>query len=292
MGNGVLPSCASVDGGIHEHWAEVEGHRMRFLHGGSGPPLLLIHGLLGYSFSWRFNLATLAQKATVFAPDLLGTGFSERVPGLDCSMAAIAGRLLPFLQAQGIESFDLLGTSHGGAIAMVLAAIAADAKLSVRRLILVDAANPWSHPRPVLINMLSRPVGAALFRALLPAINLTHEHYLRRMYGDPQRISPGTLAGYSAPLAAPGTFEYPLSIVRCWREDMRKLKTALPKIADIPTLLIWGSRDRVIPVSSAGPLQRQFRNSKLIVMEGAGHLPYEETPEEFNRAVLEFLEAD
>jgi len=112
------------------------------------------------------------------------------------------------------------------------------------------------------------------------------------MYGDPQRISPGTLAGYSAPLAAPGTFEYPLSIVRCWREDMRKLKTALPKIADIPTLLIWGSRDRVIPVSSAGPLQRQFRNSKLIVMEGAGHLPYEETPEEFNRAVLEFLEAD
>lgn len=292
MGNGGFPSCASVDGAIHEHWAEVEGHRMRFLHGGSGPPLLLIHGLLGYSFSWRFNLATLAQKATVFAPDLLGTGFSERVPGLDCSMGAIAGRLLQFLQGQGIEAFDLLGTSHGGAIAIALAALAREARLSVRRLILVDPAHPWSQPRPVLIKLLSRQAGAALFRALLPAIKLTHEHYLRRMYGDPRRIPPGTAEGYAAPLMERGAYEYPLAIVRCWREDMRKLEVALPKIADIPTLLMWGSRDRVIEPSSAPLLQRQFRNSRLIVVEGAGHLPYEEMPEEFNRAVLECLQSE
>ncbi|HLK34108.1 MAG TPA: alpha/beta fold hydrolase, partial [Terriglobales bacterium] len=107
--------------------------------------------------------------------------------------------------------------------------------------------------------------------------------------GDPRRIPPGTLAGYAAPLAIRGAFEYPLTIVRGWREDMQNLAAALPRIAGIPTLLIWGSRDRVIPVASATRLQQQFRDCKLIVLQGAGHLPYEELPEEFNRAVLEFL---
>ncbi|HYL96193.1 MAG TPA: alpha/beta fold hydrolase [Terriglobales bacterium] len=291
MSSRMPPSCAAPEAGIHEHWAEVEGHRMRFLHGGTGPPLLLVHGLLGYSFSWRFNLPVLAKRSTVFAPDLLGAGFSERVPGMDCSMAAIAGRLLQFLQWQGIEAFDLLGTSHGGAIAMMLAVLATPSN-AVRRLILVDPAHPWSRPRPVLIKMLSQRAGAALFRASLPLIRLTHEHYLRRMYGDPRRISPGTAEGYKAPLANSNAYEYPLSIVRCWREDMRKLEAALPRIAGIPTLLMWGSLDRVISPRTAAQLQRQFRNCRLLILQGVGHLPYEETPEEFNRAVLEFLESD
>lgn len=293
MSSRMPPSCAAPEAGIHEHQAEVEGHRMRFLHGGSGPPLVLVHGLLGYSFSWRFNLPVLAKRFTVFAPDLLGAGFSDRVPGMDCSMAAIAARLLQFLQGQGIESFDLLGTSHGGAIAMMLAVMATESEPSaVRRLILVDPAHPWARPRPVLIELLSQSAGAALFRTFLPIIRLTHEHYLRRMYGDPRRISPGTAEGYKAPLTVAGAYEYPLRIVRCWREDMRKLQAALPKIAGIPTLLMWGSRDRVIAPSSAAHLQRQFRNCRLLMLEGVGHLPYEETPEEFNRAVLDFLEGD
>ncbi|HKW65692.1 MAG TPA: alpha/beta hydrolase [Terriglobales bacterium] len=291
MSSRMPPSCAAPEAGIHEHWAEIEGHRMRFLHGGTGPPLLLVHGLLGYSFSWRFNLPVLAKRFTVFAPDLMGAGFSERVPGMDCSMAAIAGRLLQFLQGQGIEAFDLLGTSHGGAIAMMLAALATPSN-AVRRLILVDPAHPWSRPRPILIKLLSQRAGSALFRASLPVIRLTHEHYLRRMYGDPRRISPGTAEGYKAVLANSNAYEYPLCIVRCWREDMRKLEAALPRIAGIPTLLMWGSRDRVISPRTAAQLQRQFRDCRLLMLEGVGHLPYEETPEEFNRAVLDFLESD
>ena len=293
MSSRMPPSCAAPEAGIHEHQAEIDGHRMRFLHGGSGPPLLLVHGLLGYSFSWRFNLPALAKRFTVFAPDLLGAGFSQRVPGMDCSMAAIAGRLLRFLQGQGIEVFNLLGTSHGGAIAMMLAAKATESNSSVvRRLILVDPAHPWSRPRPVLIKLLSQSAGAALFRASLPVIRLTHEHYLRRMYGDPRRISPGTAEGYKAPLSIPGAYEYPLCIVRCWREDMRKLEAALPTIAAIPTLLMWGNRDRVIAPASAAQLQRQFRHCRLLMLQGVGHLPYEEMPEEFNRAVLDFLKSD
>ncbi len=109
------------------------------------------------------------------------------------------------------------------------------------------------------------------------------------MYGDRRRIPPGTLEGYVAPLAKPGLFEHALSIVRTWTEDLRELQEALPKLAGIPTLLVWGSKDSAVYASSAAPLAKFFPDSQLIVFRGIGHLPYEECAEEFNRALIEFL---
>jgi pimeloyl-ACP methyl ester carboxylesterase len=80
-----------------------------------------------------------------------------------------------------------------------------------------------------------------------------------------------------------------LSIVRTWREDLRELETTLPKLASVPTLLMWGSKDPAVYVSSAARLASYFPNSKLIIFPGIGHLPYEECPEEFNRGLIEFL---
>ena len=70
---------------------------------------------------------------------------------------------------------------------------------------------------------------------------------------------------------------------------MQELQSALPKISDIPTLFLWGSRDRAVLPASASEVRRHFHNSQLVIFEGAGHLLYEEQPEEFNRAVLDFL---
>ena len=111
--------------GTEECWAAVDGHRVRYLRAGAGPPLVLLHGLLGYSFSWRFNFQALGSLATLYAPDLLGMGFSDR-PAADYGLRASAERVLGFLATLGIEDFDLLGTSHGGAVAMRLAALAAE----------------------------------------------------------------------------------------------------------------------------------------------------------------------
>src|ERR1700734_1699431 len=107
--------------GIEECWMDLDGARMRYLRAGSGPPLILLHGLLGYSFSWRYAMPALAPYATVFALDLLGAGFSDR-PKVDHSMRARALRVLEFAQRLGLASFDLLGTSRGGAVAMSAAA--------------------------------------------------------------------------------------------------------------------------------------------------------------------------
>src|SRR5579885_3417235 len=133
--------------GVTEGWEEIDGARMRYLRTGSGPPLILLHGLLGYSFSWRYVMPALAPHATVYAPDLLGAGFSDR-PKIDHSMRATALRVLNFAEQLGLSSFDLLGTSRGGAVAMCATAECAesDSLLKVRRLVLACPVNHYSPP--------------------------------------------------------------------------------------------------------------------------------------------------
>ena len=271
---------------VEERFATVDGLRMRYLRGGTGPPLLLIHGLVGYSFSWRFNLAALAPHATLFAVDLLGMGYSDRSPTMDCRLPAAAGRLLRFLDDQKLESADVLGTSHGGGLAMTLAAMAEG---RVRRLILVAPVNPWSRHGRLLAPLLARIPGGGRLQPLLMRLGPLHGFLLRRQYADARRISPGTLEGYRAALQIPGTLDYARRILHGWRGDLRELERILPRIAHIPTLLVWGSRDGVVSPASARPLVQSFAHAELAMLEGAGHVPYEEVPEEFNRAVIEFL---
>jgi pimeloyl-ACP methyl ester carboxylesterase len=271
---------------IAERWSILDGYRMRYLSGGSGPPLLLLHGLLGYSFSWRFALPVMAQKATVYAVDMPGVGFSDRPSNAKGSFRAHAERLLRFLDSVGVESCDLLGTSHGGAVAMTAAALAPE---RVRRLVLVAPVNPWSaHGRRLAPFLSCAPVSWLLLRCE-PCLGIVHDVLLRRLFGDPRRIRPGTLAGYSAPFKIPGTLNYALGIVSSWKRDLADLESALSRVASIPTLLLWGSNDAAVSLDSAERLRQQFKHCRLEIFDGVGHLPYEEVPERFNASVIGFL---
>jgi pimeloyl-ACP methyl ester carboxylesterase len=263
---------------------------MRYLQAGSGPPLILVHGLMGYSFSWRFNIPVLSQHATVYAVDQVGTGFSDRPTGLDCCMHAAAGRLLKFLNAVGVTSFDLLGTSHGGAVAMMAASMCIQRPdLRLRKLILVDPVNPWSPHGRRLAPFLGSPLGSTLFLRSVNHMRWTFPYWLARLYADPKRIPTGTLEGYEAPVSIPGSFEYAINIASHWTEDLRELEQTIPQLADVPTLLIWGSGDVAVHPQSAEQLRRHFKQCDLIIYPGVGHLPYEEAPAQFNATVLEFL---
>jgi pimeloyl-ACP methyl ester carboxylesterase len=287
----------SADVGVEECWMDFDGARMRYLRAGSGPALILLHGLLGYSFSWRYTMPALAPYATVYAPDMLGAGFSDRPRGIDHSMRTTAHRVLQFVERLGITSFDLLGTSRGGAVAMAMAAeclteqsiAGGELRPRLRRLVLVAPVNPYSLHGKRLAPFFGTRFGAALFRALVGPTKMMYPYWHGRMYGDRDKIPPGTLEGYVAPLAIPGLFEHGLGIVRTWTADLRELELLLPKLVSIPTLLMWGSKDPAVYVSSMEPLARNFTNVQTVVFPGVGHLPYEECPEEFNRALIEFV---
>ena len=275
---------------LDERFADINGARMRYLRAGSGPELVLVHGLMGYSFSWRFTIPALSRHATVYAVDLLGAGFSDRPPGLDRRMRPTAARLLRFLETVGISSFDLLGTSHGGAVAMIAAALARGRPdLRLRKLVLVAPVNPWSRHGRRLAPLVGSRFGSRLFVSAMKHMHWTYPYWLARLYGDPQRIPPGTLEGYVAPTSLPGSFEHGTGIVKHWTQDLKELESVIPSLADIPTLLVWGSRDAAVDPRSAEKLLPHFRQCELVVLPGVGHLPYEEAPDPFNAALLAFL---
>jgi pimeloyl-ACP methyl ester carboxylesterase len=271
---------------------DLDGARLRYLRAGSGPPLILLHGLFAYSFSWRYTLAALARYATVYAPDQLGAGFSDRPRGLDHSMRGTARRVLQFAHQLGLSSFDLLGTSRGGAVAMCAAAECLQDKGSgprVRRLVLACPVNPYSPHGKWLAPFFGTRFGAAGFRWVSGNIPSLFSYAHARLYADRSKIPAGSLEGYRAPLAIPGFFDHALNIVRTGTEDLRELERLLPTLRLIPTLLLWGSEDPAVYVSSMEPLALHFANVQTVVFPGIGHLPYEECPEEFSRAVIQFL---
>jgi pimeloyl-ACP methyl ester carboxylesterase len=286
-------AAPALSPGVEECWMEIDGARMRYLRAGSGPGVILLHGLLGYSFSWRFAMPALAPYATVYAPDLLGAGFSDRPRGLDHSVRGTALRVLRFADQLGLGSFDLLGTSRGGAVAMAVAAEGRDAagggKSRVRRLVLVCPVNPYSAHGRWLAPFFGTRIGGRLFRSVIAGLPSLYPFWHGRLYADRDKIPPGSLEGYKAPLAIPDFFEHGISIVRTWTADLRELEALLAKLAAIPTLLMWGSKDPAVYASSLEPLARHFPNARVAVFPGIGHLPYEECPEEFNRALIEFL---
>jgi len=235
-------------------------------------------------------MPALAPYRTVYAPDMLGAGFSDRPPELDHCMRATALRVLRFAENLGLGSFDLLGTSRGGAVAMAAAGeCVGGGRSRVQRLVLVCPVNPYSPHGRRLAPFLGTRFGTAMFRFVMNRMPSLYPYWHGRMFGDRSKIPPGSLQGYKAPLAKPGLFEHGLSMARTWTADLRDLEALLPKLASIPTLLIWGSKDPAVYASSMEPLARHFDHVQTVVFPGVGHLPYEECPQEFNRALIEFL---
>jgi pimeloyl-ACP methyl ester carboxylesterase len=282
-------STLGVGEGVEECWMDFSRARMRYLRAGSGPALILLHGLMGYSFSWRYAMPALAPYRTVYALDMLGAGFSDR-PRIDHSMRATARRVLKFAENLGFASFDLLGTSRGGAVAMCAAAESLeDGDARVRSLILVAPVNPYSSHGRWLAPFAGTRFGSAIVRPLIERVPALYPYWHSRMFGDRNKIPADSLAGYALPLKRPGLLDHAFGIVSTWTTDLRELEALLPKLAGIPALLMWGSADPAVYASSLEPLACYFPNAEKIVFPGVGHLPYEECPEEFNRELIRFL---
>lgn len=279
-----------LDPGITECWMDFDGARMRYLRAGSGPVLILLHGLMGYSFSWRYTMPALAPYHTVYAPDMLGAGFSDRPRLIDHSVHGTALRVLRFLRNLRLTSFDLLGTSRGGIVATAVAAECLGVAPRIRKLVLVCPVNPYSSHGTWLAPFFGTELGAAAFRFAIERRPSLYPYFHARLFADRTNIPTGSLDGYRAPLAIPGLFEHALSIVRTWTADLEQQERLLPKLKDTPTLLVWGDKDPAVYLSSMERLARHFSNVQKVVFPGIGHLPYEECPEAFNRELIQFLQ--
>ncbi len=224
---------------------------------GSGPPVVLVHGLSGSSRWWRRNIGALTPYRRVYMLDLIGFGASRaRHP---FALAEAAGYLRQWMDQVGLERVSLVGHSMGGLIA---AELAADAPERVDRLVLVDPA--------------ALPLDAHF---------LTHALSLLR---ELRYISPSFLPVLLADTLRAGPFTFWRAATALMLADLR------PKLELIraPTLVIWGEYDALVPLALAQQLAQYLRYEELVVLKGAGHVSMWDRPQEFNRALVEFLMAD
>jgi pimeloyl-ACP methyl ester carboxylesterase len=212
-------------------------------------------------------------------------GRSDRVPGLAAGLEETARRVLATMDALGIVQTDVAAASHGGTVAMMLAALAPE---RVRSLVLFAPANPYSTKADWIVRGYASSVGGAV-APLAPRLpRWVQQIALARMFGDLARIPEGCLDPYREALQVPGTIAHLRSIVRSWFADMEQLREMLPQVAKTPALLVWGDRDRVVSLESARRLEREL-GAELVVLPGGGHLVFEEFADDVNRLMVDWL---
>jgi pimeloyl-ACP methyl ester carboxylesterase len=247
---------------------------------GTGDPLVFIHGHLASSASWKHVLASAGGGRPGIAVDVPGFGASDRPWPYDYTLGGEATSIETFLDARGIRRAVLVGNSLGGAAAMVIAARRPE---RVVALVLVDAASaqtpvPW--PAAVLRTRALGEIALALSTRTTVAIGLR-----RKIYARASSVTPDAIDDAWRPLSIPGTRRAALAAIRT---DPKRFEGVESRIS-VPTLVVWGEEDRMIPVEEGRRLASRIAGARFVVIPNAGHLPQREEPERFAEEVRRFL---
>jgi pimeloyl-ACP methyl ester carboxylesterase len=273
-----------------DRYVEVGGKKVRYWDEGEGPAVVLVHGLAASVEFWVYNIGALGSPRRVIALDLLGFGRSDKEIG-EFSLPYSASFLMDFLDAVGLQEASLVGNSMGG---LVCLQTAVDYPARVDRLVLVDPAGFGRELNP-LLRLWSIPMaGSAVFwlsQQLFPGLR-------EWIYPGSGSITKAWLLRAAKVLRTPGVRANAVQVARLGvnlrgqREELfRDLHDRLPSLT-MPTMIIWGDRDPIVPVQHAYAANKLIPNSEVRIIEGCGHLPQLERPEEFNRLVLGFLAAN
>ncbi|ORB86508.1 hypothetical protein B1987_25135 [Mycobacterium kansasii] len=271
----------------------IHGYKRAFRIAGSGPAILLIHGIGDNSTTWTGIHAKLAQRFTVIAPDLLGHGKSDK-PRADYSVAAYANGMRDLLSVLDIERVTIIGHSLGGGVAMQFAY---QFPHLVDRLILVGAGGVTKDVN-VVFRLASLPMGAeALALLRLPMVRPTVQA-VGRVLG----LAIGSTAlGRDLPNVlrilddlpeptASSAFTRTLRAVVDWRGQIVTMLDRCYLTQATPVQIIWGSRDVVVPVRHARLAHAAMPGSHLEIFEGSGHFPFHDDPARFIDTVQRFID--
>ncbi|MGH2457517.1 MAG: alpha/beta fold hydrolase [Chloroflexota bacterium] len=271
---------------VVENTVAVHGLRLRYWDVGRGAPVVLVHGIGASLEYWRFTIDALARNHRVLALDLPGCGFSERGPRVP-TLTETADLMIGFLDALGLERASFVGNSLGG---LVCLETALRHPRRVERLILSNSAG-LGREVSFFWRLIAVPfVGPALIElnrwlALHGKINLFYH---------PRGSEPEMIARCKQWIARPDLTE---TIVGAARSgvDLRGQRPEIIRLErlaglNVPTLLVWGRNDWIIPPSHGEAARRLIPNARLAVIDRCGHCPQLEQPEEFNRIASAFLQ--
>jgi pimeloyl-ACP methyl ester carboxylesterase len=269
----------------------IHGHDMAYRMEGSGPALLLLHGIAGSSRTWRDVFPRLTDRFTVIAPDLMGHGQSQKPVG-DYSLGAFASGIRDLLEVLGIGRATVVGQSFGGGVAMQLAYQHPE---QCERLVLVDSGGLGREVNWML-RFMSLPGSEYVMPLIFPGFVRDWGDSLFRTFNDRGiRMSRITeMWSAYASLAEAENRQAFARIIRSVIDPGGQTVSAMDRLylaTAMPTLIVWGDRDTIIPVSHAHAAHEAMPGSQLIIIEGVGHFPQVEAPEQFVDALVDFIDS-
>jgi pimeloyl-ACP methyl ester carboxylesterase len=269
---------------------ELHGHRVIYRMAGSGPPVVLIHGMVNSSVHWEPVALRLAEENTVIAPDLIGHGDSAAVRG-DYSLGAHASSIRDLLAALGVERATIVGHSLGGGIAMQFFY---QFPQRTERLALISSGGLGREVSPMLRGAAMPGASAALWAAahprLLDALSAAGERMRARGRGAGVYLL--AIARALRPLQHAGArraFLQTLRSVIDFRGQHVSARDRLYLLDGFPSLIVWGERDHTIPISHGRRAHEAIPGSRFETLPKAAHFPHIEDPEGLADALLDFL---
>ena len=268
----------------------LHGHRVSYRMAGHGPLLVLLHGIAGSSLTWDEVWPRLTEGHTVLAPDLLGHGASSKPEG-DYSLGAYANAVRDLLEALELPRGTIVGHSLGGGVAMQLAY---QYPQLCERLVLVSSGGLGRE-----LHSMLRAAALPGAGVVLPWLCLAGRHSVGRMVHALGSL--GLRAGADleetwrsfVSLEEPGARQAFLRTVRGLVDLGGQRISATDRLyltAELPTLILWGARDPLIPVSHAREAHERIVGSRLEILPGAGHFPHRDAPQRFVAALVDFVE--
>jgi pimeloyl-ACP methyl ester carboxylesterase len=272
---------------LHDAEVSVLGYRMAYVTGGAGEPIVFLHGLGHAALAWNGVLPALAQHFRVFAVDMLGCGRSDK-PRIDYSLWALATYIRYFLDAVSIERAHLVGHSLGGGIALHMSIQYPE---RVQRVALLSSGGLGRELRP-LLRVATLPGSSLVLSSLLASrwdglwerLGWVRPH--ETLYPEKKRMR--------ALLAHPDHRWAFLRMLRSVSNITGQTASAVQHLSLFaqPMLLIWGGRDRTIPLLHAQRAVRQLKRAHLEILPECGHYPHLEQPAAVARLLEQFLQAE
>lgn len=274
--------------------AVFHGDVLRYIDVGEGPAVVLVHGLLGSAASWGAQIERLSRDFRVIAVDLYGCGASDKFTG-DYSLSSHAATLRDLLDHLDIRSAAFVGHSYGGGVCMQMVYLFPE---RVDRLCLVSSGGLGPEVS-VLLRAASLP-GSEFVLPLLAAPALRRAASTVGRFAaaliSPLRPSPSvseiwrTFGTVADPAARRAFLCITRGVLGPFGQTVSALKY-FPEYKDLPAMVIWGRKDRMIPISQAERHQEAMPHAEAVILESAGHFPHLDEPDAFYRAVTPFLSA-
>lgn len=261
------------------------------IYGTSGQPLLAIHGLGASMYSWRefVKVPNTFPGYQIFLIDLKGSGNSEKPHDKNYSILTQRDLVYDFILEQKLTNLTLVGNSYGGAVSLILALkLIKNNQGLLRKLILIDSGG-YNLLLPWYLKLLRTPVLGWLALHLLSPRQAAYT-VLKNAYYNRDLITEPQIAAYAAPIGSPGGRYALLQISKgVIPPGIDKITSEYPKLKVVPTYILWGLNDKVIPLKIGEMLHAAIGGSRLELINECGHVPQEEKPAETICWMKEFL---